>query len=27
VPAGTDAEQIGLLMAGNAPGHEEGQAS
>jgi general nucleoside transport system ATP-binding protein len=27
VPAGTDAEQIGLLMAGNAPGHEEDQAS
>jgi simple sugar transport system ATP-binding protein len=27
VPAGTDAEQIGLLMAGNAPEHEEGRAS
>jgi simple sugar transport system ATP-binding protein len=27
VPAGTDAEEIGLLMAGNAPGPEEGRAS
>jgi simple sugar transport system ATP-binding protein len=27
VPAGTDPEEIGLLMAGNAPGSEEGRAS
>jgi simple sugar transport system ATP-binding protein len=27
VPAGTGAEEIGLLMAGNAPGPEEGRAS
>jgi simple sugar transport system ATP-binding protein len=27
VPGGTDPEEIGLLMAGNAPGSEEGRAS